>query len=58
MKAFPSHGTMGEVVQEGMDLRDYFASDAMKGLIAAGKPFDFAVQSAYVIADMMMEARK
>lgn len=25
--AFPSHGTMGEVVQEGMTLRDWFASN-------------------------------
>jgi len=27
--AFPSHGAMGEVVQEGMTLRDYFAAKAM-----------------------------
>ena len=26
--AFPSHGMMGEVVQEGMTLRDYFAAHA------------------------------
>jgi len=26
--AFPSHGSMGEVVQEGMTLRDYFAAHA------------------------------
>ncbi len=26
--AFPSHGTMGEVIQEGMTLRDYFAIHA------------------------------
>lgn len=26
--AFPSHGSMGEVVQEGMTLRDYFAARA------------------------------
>ncbi len=26
--AFPSHGSMGEVVQEGMSLRDYFVAHA------------------------------
>ena len=26
--AFPSHGSMGEVIQEGMTLRDYFAIHA------------------------------
>lgn len=26
--AFPSHGSMGEVVQEGMSLRDYFIAHA------------------------------
>lgn len=26
--AFPSHGSMGEVAQEGMTLRDYFAAKA------------------------------
>lgn len=26
--AFPSHGSMGEVVQEGMTLRDYLAARA------------------------------
>lgn len=27
--AFPSHGPMGEVAQEGMTLRDYFAAKAI-----------------------------
>lgn len=27
--AFPSHGSMGEVAQEGMTLRDYFAAKAI-----------------------------
>lgn len=29
--AFPSHGSMGEVVCEGMSLRDYFATKALEG---------------------------
>lgn len=31
--AFPSHGTMGEVVERGMSLRDYFAAKAMQALV-------------------------
>lgn len=27
--AFPSHGSMGEVVQHGMSLRDWFAGQAL-----------------------------
>lgn len=33
IKAFPSHGTMGEVVKQGMDLRDYFAAKAMQSIV-------------------------
>jgi hypothetical protein len=68
MKAFPTHGTMGEVVQEGMDLRDYFASDVMKALLSLEKtqqgiaeekvsPKEITVVC-YQWADLMMEARK
>jgi hypothetical protein len=32
--AFPSHGSMGEVVSEGMTLRDYFAAKAIAALIS------------------------
>lgn len=32
--AFPSHGSMGEVAQEGMSLRDYFAAAVIRGLMA------------------------
>jgi hypothetical protein len=63
MKAFPSHGTMGEVVQEGMDLRDYFAAKAMNGMIGGMWPTSKTDQEniaefAYQMADAMMEARK
>jgi hypothetical protein len=59
MKAFPNVSN-----QQGMDLRDYFASDAMKGLI---HHFDFATfrddplrvaRWAYDAADAMMKARE
>jgi hypothetical protein len=68
MKAFPTDRlgviqdtrgiSINHAQQDGMDLRDYFAAQAMQGLIAADRPFDFAAQSAYIIADLMMEARK
>lgn len=31
--AFPSHGTMGEVVEAGMSLRDYFAAKALNSIL-------------------------
>lgn len=33
-KAYPSHGTMGEVTHEGMTLRQWFAAMALQGLLA------------------------
>lgn len=33
--AFPSHGSMGEVVEYGMTLRDYFAAKAPIGVVDA-----------------------
>jgi hypothetical protein len=32
--AFPSHGSMGEVAQEGMGLRDFYTGAAITGLLA------------------------
>ena len=60
MKAFPNHRS------EGMDLRDYFASDAMKALIPVTTKAiadelitsKNVVDAAYQWADLMMEARK
>ena len=66
--AFPSHGSMGEVVQEGMTLRDYFAAKAMQagiGLIPhmqqprEGKTVPQAItEMAYEYADAMLKARE
>jgi hypothetical protein len=60
--AFPSHGSMGEVVQQGMTLRDYFAAKAMQSIIdqqdAHRGEVDSAAWMAYRMADAMMEARK
>ena len=69
MKAFPTEtasppGYRRANYDEGMDLRDYFASDAMKGLI---HHFDFATfrddplrvaRWAYDAADAMMKVRE
>lgn len=32
--AYPSHGTMGEVVETGLTKREHFAAMAMQGLLA------------------------
>ena len=62
--AFPSHGSMGEVAQEGMTLRDYFAAKAMQGLIAQsagtalGSSVEIAAEYAYAAADAMLKARE
>jgi hypothetical protein len=71
MKAFPTEiasppGYRRANYDEGMDLRDYFASDAMKGMLAHsgavyGKNADSddaaGATRAYKIADAMMKAR-
>lgn len=63
--AFPSHGSMGEVVQEGMSLRDYFAAKAMQAYIARqgydmdNDTFDERISRwSYETADAMLRARE
>ncbi len=64
--AFPSHGTMGEVAQEGMTLRDYFAAAAISVIPLRDWSFikdddekirKWAV-AAYACADAMLAERK
>ena len=63
--AFPSHGSMGEVAQEGMTLRDYFAAKAMQGMLANPKLQEqilkagqsWIEESAWKVADAMLAAR-
>lgn len=46
---------------QGMTLRDYFAAKAMQGMLAATEQspsMSTLVNSAYAIADAMLEARK
>lgn len=63
--AFPSHGSMGEVVQEGATLRDYFAAKALPSVIAVcqhdtvnGGYEDHCAEKAYRMADAMLKARE
>ena len=73
MKAYPyihKHPTTGNTkLEEGMDLRDYFAGLAMQGLLANPKLADeirkqggaysgWIEDSAYSWADAMMKARE
>ena len=67
--AFPTHGSMGEVIQEGMTLRDYFAAKALPAIVstyveANGRCIgtdhfsrNCAIH-AYNLADAMLKARK
>lgn len=72
MKAFPNKNTIikyagkfgpiheKEEIQNGMDLRDYFAAKAMQAIITSDS-YDDGVdvpELAYAMADAMMEARK
>ena len=66
MKAFPTVTTNNEgneVHCGGMDLRDYFAAKAMQAIITrfphdqGGWKEDYVAESAYFMADAMMEAR-
>jgi len=45
---------------KGMTLRDYFAANAMQGLISADQmtPHDYVANDAYGYADAMLKARQ
>jgi hypothetical protein len=67
MKAFPHEEwldstdpkVLNPIRHPGMDLRDYFAAQAVNGFIINGKSSgaDLIALRAYEIADAMMEAR-
>lgn len=64
-QAFASHGSMGEVVQEGMTLRDYFAAKAMQAFISSIEELDSnskikhetIANDAFKMADAMLKER-
>lgn len=58
--AFPSHGSMGEVVQTGMSLRDYFAIHATDGDVLAMLVHSHPMkrqEDRYKFSDEMLKAR-
>lgn len=62
-KAYPSHGTMGEVTHEGMTLRQWYAGMALQGLTSfcapdysAGACNSAIVDRAFLLADLMIRA--
>jgi hypothetical protein len=64
MKAYPymhKHPTSGQTtISEGMDLRDYFAGQALQGLLASDvqDTINVFVYKSYELADLMMKQRK
>ena len=62
MKAYPymhKHPTSGQTtIAEGMDLRDYFAGQALQGLIVRNRTGEDSVICSYILADLMMKQRK
>jgi hypothetical protein len=53
---------MGEVAQEGMTLRDYFAAKVLQGICASGPTHEWTnsrlAAEAYDLADAMLKARE
>lgn len=73
MKAFPNKNTIvkyagkfgpiheKEEIQNGMDLRDYFAAKALTGLLTEARvdyKDDAIAELAYSLADAMLKARE
>jgi hypothetical protein len=58
--AFPCHPGIENPIYDGMTLRDYFAAQAVQGLLASevNAPLKVFAIRAYAIADAMLEARK
>jgi hypothetical protein len=61
MNAFPISIPAGcEGYEDGMTLRDYFATQILNGIIASGKPSGTVremAERAYIYADIMLEVR-
>jgi hypothetical protein len=57
--AFPAPAGVAHITDQGMTLRDYFAAQAVQGLLASevNAPLKVFAIRAYAIADAMLEAR-
>lgn len=52
-------GTLGMTLDEpGMTLRDYFAGQALTGIVMHTGSLDIVVERCYLLADAMLEARR
>jgi len=64
MKAYPfmhKHPTSGQTsLAEGMDLRDWYAGQALQGLLASDvmDSMNIFIERSFLIADLMMKQRK
>jgi len=64
MKAYPymhKHPTSGQTeIAAGMDLRDWFAGQALTGLLASDvrDSMNIFIERSFLIADLMMKKRK
>ena len=61
--AFPAPAGVSHITEQGMTLRDYFAAQAMQGMLAACTGWSEAnlerlAKCSYSTADAMMKARK
>ena len=58
--AYPSHGTMGEVVQQGLTIREHFAANVLQGMLSGNptrcKPSEADAREAAEIAVMIADA--
>ena len=59
VSAFPHSQPLNPYSQQGMTLRDWFAGQALTGLLAGGTPDDAHVvaRCAYFVADAMLAER-
>jgi hypothetical protein len=61
--AFPAPAGVSHITEQGMTLRDYFAAQAMQGMLAACTGWSEAnlerlAKCSYSTADAMLKARK
>ena len=60
--AFPVNGDWSQIKDKGMTLRDYFAAQAMQGIVSKERSHvswvDEYAKNAYKMADAMMKARE
>lgn len=55
--AFPCQDNQKQI-WTGMNLRDYFALEAMHGLLESGHKYTKVAETAYKIADAMLDERQ